>query len=268
MSRVASRVVSGRVRVTAPTRPSFLLEVVQSQTEGAKPAQGHLDRDFVRTGAADLGQRHLGQGGESLLDAVCQFLQRALRRLAVHEETNDALPTRDLPYLGPFRGGREGRNPIDLGLHFVEGAVDVRSRSELRNHRREPLGGGGLHAAQAVHRPDLLLDPADDGLLDLLGSRAGIGDEDLDAVQGKIGEDFLNQVPGRSQPGEDEKQHDHVRGDAVLRHEADGAPDAASVKVTVVTHTALFRDVSHLPSSDARRPNGLRGAQPIRQSAG
>ena len=238
------------------TLPHRERDVVQSQTEGAQAPQGHLDRDLVRTGTADLGQRHLGKGGESFLDAVGQFLERALRHIAVHEKTNDALPTRDLAYLGPFRSGREGRNAVDLGLHFVEGAVDVRPRSELRNHGREPLGRGGFHSAQAVHRPDLLLDPADDGFLDLLGSRAGIGDKDLDAVQGKIGQDFLDQVPGRGQAREDEKQHDHVCGDAVLRHEADGAPDTASVEVTVVTHTALFRDVSHLPSADARRPDG------------
>ena len=136
--------------------------------------------------AAGLGQGHLRKRREPLFDAVRQFLQRTFRDVAVHEEAEDALPTRDLPHLGAFRGGREGRNPVDLRLDFVEGSADVRPRLELRGHRRKSLGSGGFDPPQAFDRPDLFLDPADDGLLHLPGRRAGIGDDDLDLTSSEI----------------------------------------------------------------------------------
>ena len=160
-------------------------------------------------------------------DPVREFLEGPFRHVAVDEEAHEALSAGDLAHLRPFRVGRERRDAVHLRLDLVERAVDVRPGLELGNDRRESLGGHRGYTVEALHAANLFLDPADDRFLDLFRRGARVGDEDLHAVQGDVGDHLLHETERRVQAADEQDEHDDVDRGAVSRHVGDRAAPGA-----------------------------------------
>ena len=139
------------------------------------------------------------------------------------DEAEEALPARDLTDFRTLGPGGERRNAVDPGLDLPQGTAHVGALFELGDHRAHAFGGGRFHPLQAFRRPDLLFELADNGFLHLLGSGAGVGHHHLDAIQRRLGKDFLHEVARRCQSRKKEKAHQQIRRDAIFRHEGDGA---------------------------------------------
>ena len=143
------------------------------------------------------------------------------------------------------------------------------------DERSGSLRGGRFYPLHAIDRPDLFLDLADDGLLDLLRGGAGVGNHHLNEIQRRVGEHFLNEVARGEQTGEQEERHEEVRRNGIARHEPDRsssvcqvapgihgprAPGSAFVRV-VVAH--FMGNRCTVPCEGARWPGGQRRVEGI-----
>ena len=223
--------------------PHRVRHVLEGEAQRMQPPEGHLDGDLVGSYAAGLDAGDLGQGRDRVLGAVRQLLQRALGDVAVEHEAEGALAARHLVDLRTFGLRGEGPDAADRRLDVGERPVDVRARLQLDRDGRQALRrhrGDLLHVVDTV---DLLLDPDDDGLLDLARRGAGIAHRDFDQVEGDLGKRLLRQTGQRHQPRRHDEQQEEVGGDAATYHVGDGTarfvPGAGLAnhrRLPVVTH--------------------------------
>ena len=221
-------------------------DVVEGETQGAQAVQRNLDGDLVISHAAGFGQGYRWERGEFILDLVCEFLQRTFRNVAVKDQADDALPAGHFGDLGPLRTGRKRLDAVDRRFDLVHRQGNVGTRFDFDSDRSDPRGRHGLDRQHIVQRAHLFLDLGDDRLLNLFRRGAGIGDGDLDVVEGNGGPGFSLQTGQRHQAGCEYGEHEQVGGDAIARHIGDRpawlsgivvvrahGPDAAPVRTSM-----------------------------------
>ena len=175
-------------------------DLADREAQRAQPSPRNLDRDLVVANPRRFDVGDHGKGGERVLGAVGDFLEGALRDVAVDHEPDHALPVGDLGDLGAFRARREGLDPVDARLDVVQRAVHVLSEVEFRHDPTRALGGRGANVLDPLDSLDPLLDLEDDRLLDLVRRGARIRDRNPDPVQRDLREHLLHQTAQGEDP--------------------------------------------------------------------
>ena len=210
----------GKVQRPLPNRKR---DVLQRKPQRAQPALRYFYGNFIGAGAAGFGKGYFGKQRNPFFERNRQFLQGAFRRVAVNQQPDNSCSARDFPHFGTLRTRRKRCNAIHLCLDRVQRAIHVRTPLEFGNDGPKPFGSRGLDALDPFHQPDLLLYLANDGFFHFLRRSARIRHDRLNAIQGNVGQHLLRQISGGDQPGDQQKQHEHVRRNAVPGHPDDGA---------------------------------------------
>ena len=210
--------------------------VVEGQPVASKGVLGDLDRDLVGPGAHHLGLRDTGQDRELVADPLGDRLQRHLLGGTGHGDIDDLLPVGQLAddrLLG--LGGKRG-DGVEPSLDVVNQAAGVGVEIQLDVDHAHALGRRGGDALDPVETLDGLLDPDDDGILDLRRGGPQIGHLDGDHVEGELGEDLLLEVEGGRDPRDGHERHQEIGGDGVackpLDHPVHGGRFPFSSKIS------------------------------------
>ena len=109
----------------------------------------------------------------------------------------------DLEYLAAVVGLHDHRffgvlgehgNAVDLGLYLVQFLGHVFAEFQHQSDGALIFGGGGGDLVHAVNAGYLVLNRADNALLDFSRAGTGIGHGDVDLVQGEFGKGLLRQA--------------------------------------------------------------------------
>ena len=213
-SRARAQLAEGHVERRPPHGVG---DLVEGEPVSPQVLFAQFDGNLTVPGAE---QRHLGDRRQ-LEQVLAQILGRKPQvvlggRRGRYRESHDLdVQSRVLDFRLFGRSRREVLDTIHRALHVAENGVGVGEGRKLDPDFAKAFIGGchdPLGTGQADH---VLLEPANDVLLNLLRRRAGGRDRHGHGSEIEIGKTLNGEVGSGDQAANDEERHEHVGGDGV-----------------------------------------------------
>ncbi len=221
-----------------------------------------LDEHLVAAHAGDTDVAHARDEFEIVADGLDRLLHRALVGVAVERDADRGQVGLDFFDADAVGLGGQVLQRIHLAFDLGDLLVDVGALGELDRHRGQALGDRGVDLLDIVEIVHDVLDALGQRVLDLVGTRAGVGRHHRDQIRTDLWEELAFERESEDHAGGENREHHEVRNDRTPDAKAgqthEPPPDCSTCPAgsTIIPPTSSSRleMITSLPGS---RPDSM-----------